>query len=125
MSLTNLGAENMWRLLMASLALALVVSPADGHDPDGAWNWWFVLQRNMRGNSCCNGSDARFLSDDDWRISDKHYQVRIGGQWLDVEDWQLLKPAQSNPTGKAIIWYGDPEHELGFYIRCFTPSQES
>ena len=115
----------MWRLPMASLAIVLVVSPADGHDPDGAWNWWFVLQRNMRGNSCCNGSDARFLSDDDWRISGRHYQVRIGGQWLDVEDWKLLKPVQSNPTGKAIIWYGDPEHELGFYIRCFTPSQES
>jgi len=115
----------MWRALMASLALALFISPTKAHDPDGVWNWWFMLQKNTRGASCCNGSDARFLKDDDWRISGKRYQVRIGGQWVDVEDWQLLKPAQPNPTGKAIIWYSDPEHELGFYIRCFTPSQES
>ena len=115
----------MWCALMASLALALFVSLADAHDPDGAWNWWFMLQKNTRGASCCNGSDARFLKDDDWRISGKRYQVRIGGQWVDVEDWQLLKPAPPNPTGKAIIWYGDPEYEPGLYIRCFTPSQES
>jgi hypothetical protein len=83
-----------------------------------------VLQKNTRGTSCCNGSDARFLNDDDWRISGKRYQVRIGGQWLEVEEWQLL-PTHPNPTGKAIIWYNDPQHEPGFYIRCFTPSQES
>jgi len=110
---------------MAWLALAIVAMPARAHDPDGAWNWWFLMQRNTRGTSCCNGSDAHFLNDDDWRISGKRYQVRVGGQWLDVEDWQLLKPVQPNPTGKAIIWYGDPEHEPGFYVRCFTPSQES
>ena len=110
---------------MASLALALFVSLADAHDPDGAWNWWFMLQKNTRGASCCNGSDARFLKDDDWRISGKRYQVRIGGQWVDVEEWQLLRPAPPNPTGKAMIWCGDPEYEPGLYIRCFTPSQES
>jgi len=121
-----MGERTMWRRpLLACLALALFGSPADAHDPDGAWNWWFVLQRNTLGTSCCNGSDAHFLNDDDWRISGKRYQVRISGQWLDVQDWQLLKPAQPNPTGKAIIWYGDPKHEPGFYIRCFTPSQES
>ena len=115
----------MWRPLLACLALAFFVSPADAHDPDGAWNWWLMLQKNVRGTSCCNGSDARFLSDDDWRIEGKRYQVQIRGKWLDIEDWQLLKPVQPNPTGKAIIWYSNPEFEAGFFIRCFTPSHES
>jgi hypothetical protein len=47
---------------------------------------WFVSQKNSRGASCCSGSDAHFLNDDDWRISGKRYQVRISGHWLDVED---------------------------------------
>jgi len=79
----------------------------------------------MRGASCCNGSDARFVSDDDWRISGNLYQVRIGSKWFDIEDWQLLKPVPPNPTGRAIIWHSNPEFEGGFYIRCFTPSHES
>src|SRR5215510_6990785 len=55
-----LGERTMWRPLLASLALALFVIPADAHDPDGAWNPWLMLQKNVRGTSCCNGSDARF-----------------------------------------------------------------
>jgi hypothetical protein len=47
---------------MAWLALAIVAMPASAHDPDGAWNWWFLMQRNTRGTSCCNGSDAHFLN---------------------------------------------------------------
>src|SRR4051812_16262061 len=89
--------------------------PADAHDPDGTWNWWLMLQKNVRGNSCCNGSDALLLSDDDWRIRGQRYQVHIANRWLDIEDWQLLKPVQPNPTGKAIIWYSNPEFEVGFY----------
>lgn len=115
----------MRRLLIGGLALALVVIPADAHDPGGIWNGWFMLQRNMRGTSCCTGVDAHILSDDDWRIRGKRYQVNIGGKWLDIEDWQLLKPTHPNPTGKAIIWYSNPEFEGGVYIRCFTPSHES
>ena len=115
----------MWRPLKASLVLAIFVIPADAHDPDGVWDWWFTQQRNVRGTSCCNGSDALILSNDDWRIRGKRYQVQIRGKWLDIEDWQLLKPVQPNPTGKAIIWRSNPEFEGGFYIRCFTPSHES
>jgi len=61
-------------------------------------------------------------NDEDWRNGGKHYQVRLHDRWHDVEDWQMLRPAAPNPTGKAILWYN---HIGGtFLIYCFTPSQE-
>src|SRR6476659_10476481 len=98
----------MWRFLGVCLALCIVVIPANAHDPTGLWNDWYVLQKNKRGASCCELSHAHLLTDHDWRIRGKQYQVRFGEQWIDIEDWQLLKPAQPNPTGKAILWYIDP-----------------
>lgn len=115
----------MWRPLISCLVLAFVVIPASAHDPAGIWDDWFVAQRNKRGVSCCELSHAHVLNDDEWTISGKRYQVRFKGQWFAIEDWQLLRPAQPNPTGKAILWYLNPTAEPGFYITCFTPSQES
>jgi len=114
----------MWRPFMACLALAIAI-PASAHDPAGIWDDWFVAQRNKRGVSCCELSHAHVLNDDEWTISGKRYQVRFNGQWFAIEDWQLLRLAQPNPTGKAILWYLNPTAEPGFYITCFTPSQES
>ena len=115
----------MWRLLIGSLALAFAVIPANAHDPEGVWDDWFELQRNKHGASCCELSHAHFVNDGDWKISGQRYQVRVGELWYSIEDWQLLKPARPNPTGKAILWYHDPSAEWGLYILCFTPSHQS
>jgi hypothetical protein len=114
----------MLRLLIAGIALAFVALAASAHSLDEQWGYWFLIQRNMRGASCCDISHAHALKEEDWRNRGKHYQVRINDRWYDVEDWQMLKPADPNPTGNAILWYND----IGggaFFIYCFTPSHET
>ena len=112
----------MLRPILAGLALASFAVAATAHDPDGIWDYWFLKQRNMRGASCCELSHAHILKDEDWRNGRKHYQVRVGDRWFDIKDWQMLKPAEPNPTGKAILWYND---QVGnFVVYCFTPSHE-
>jgi hypothetical protein len=115
--------EIMLRPTLVGVALASVAFAAAAHDPDGIWDYWFLLQRNMRGASCCDGSHAHVLKEEDWKNGGTHYQVRIGGRWYDIEDWQMLKPAGPNPTGKAILWYNDISGN--FVIYCFTPSHET
>jgi len=109
---------------MQCLAIGIIAIPASAHDPQGVWDDWFIAQRNKRGASCCELSHAHILSDDDWKVSGKSYQVRVGDRWYGIKDWQLLKPARPNPTGKAILWYDHPVGEPGVEILCFTPSQE-
>jgi hypothetical protein len=113
----------MVRVLLLGIAAAFVALTASAHDPEGKWDYWFLLQRNMRGASCCDGSHAHILTDEDWRNNGKHYQVRVGDRWYDIKDWQMLKPADPNPTSKAILWYGGQGD--GFIIYCFTPSHET
>ena len=110
--------------VVSGIALAFVAIAASAHDPEGKWDYWFLLQRNVRGASCCDGSHAHILKDEDWRNGGENYQVRIGDRWHAIEDWQMLKPTGPNPTGKAIVWYGNMGGGA-FFIYCFTPSHET
>jgi len=115
----------MARTFMLGVVLALLVLAisARAHDPDGKWDEWFLLQRNVRGASCCDISHAHYVKDEDWRSDGKHYQVRVGDRWHDVEDWQMVKPKGANPTGNAVLWYNDVQGN--FLIFCFTPANET
>ena len=115
--------REMVRAIMAGVAAALVALGATAHDPEEKSDYWFLLQRNMRGASCCDGTHAHILKDEDWKNGGKNYQVRIGDRWYTIEDWQMLKPASPNSTGKAILWYGNLGDD--FFIYCFTPSHET
>ena len=113
---------------MTYLSLAALVAPASAHHPDGISDDWFIHQRNQDGSRCCDLSHVHILDDEDWKISNAQYQVWVGGQWHVIEDRQLLKPAQPNPTGKAILWITHPQSHPNapdFYNICFTPSHES
>jgi hypothetical protein len=113
----------MVRAIVAGLAAAFVAFTAGAHDPEGKSDYWFLLQRNMRGASCCDGTHAHILKDEYWKNGGKNYQVRIGDRWYTIEDWQMLKPAGPNPTGNAILWYSNIQGSLVIY--CFTPSHET
>ena len=117
----------MIRGIVAGITLILVALAisARAHDPYGRWEDWFLVQKNMRGASCCDISHAHYLQEKDWRSDGEHYQVRVFDQWFDIEDWQMLKRVQPNPTGRAILWYSPPLDEGGFLILCFTPSHET
>ena len=51
----------MLRPILAGLALACFAVAASAHDPEGIWDYWFLMQRNMRGVSCCDVSHAHIL----------------------------------------------------------------
>jgi hypothetical protein len=55
----------MLRAIMLSMAITLVALVASAHDPEGRWDYWFLIQRNMRGASCCDRSHAHILKDED------------------------------------------------------------
>jgi hypothetical protein len=113
----------MLRAIMLSMAITLVALVASAHDPEGRWDYWFLIQRNLRGASCCDRSHAHILKDEDWKNGGKHYQVRIDDRWYDIQDWQMLNPSDPNPTGNAILWYSVIAGD--FVIYCFTPGRET
>ena len=116
--------EYAWSTAMVCLA-ALILSPAaHAHDPLHTHTDWFQKQHNNEGYVCCAGSDAHYLTPDEWTSAKGYYRVRINGVWFDVFDNQMLRPdGGPNPTGNAIVWYD--HNEFGFSIRCFTPQYES
>src|SRR5438309_11126651 len=61
------GGWGVVRAIVAGIAGVFLALTASAHDPERGWDDWFVLQRNMRGGSCCNLSHAHYLKDEDWR----------------------------------------------------------
>jgi hypothetical protein len=117
------------KILAIAVALSLCSMPAVARDGDvrrgGLFHPWFESQHNIRGDWCCDISDGHMLSDEEWReTDDQHYQVSIGGAWIQVPDYALRDPKGGpNPTGKAIVWYtvwdGHP------HIYCFAPGWQA
>src|SRR5579872_2511128 len=75
--------------------LALVTSEVvfardrDGRYADSALKGWFDSLKSGKG-PCCSDADGTALSDVDWQSKDRHYRVRIEGQWYDVPDDAVL-----------------------------------
>ena len=87
--------------IAAMFAVSVLLAIGEqAHDPDGKWDEWFLLRRNLRGASCCDISHAHYLNEGDWRSDGNHYQVKVGDRWRDVQDWQMLKRAEPNRTGR-------------------------
>jgi hypothetical protein len=94
-------------------------------DPDhpGPYHKWFESQIIPEGDpqagmSCCAESDGHIIEEDDWRISEGHYEIIIHGHWVSIPDSRVL-PNSSNPTGKPVAWY------IGMQIYCFAPGTAS
>jgi hypothetical protein len=79
---------------------------------------WFNSLASGKG-PCCSDADGTALSDVDWQTHDGHYQVRIGGQWIDVPDDAVLHGP--NKAGRTMVW---PMYVDGHpTIRCFIPGE--
>ena len=114
----------MPRTIMTGIAVVFIGLAANAHDSEGKWDAWFARQNNMRGGSCCKLSHAHVIQDEDWKTWGKDdYEVRINDRWYIVEEWQMLKPADPNPTGHAILWYDNIGGFINIY--CFIPSWET
>jgi hypothetical protein len=88
-----------------------------GQWPDSPMHQWFENLRSAGKELCCSVADGHPVADEDWRIVNEHYQVRIGDEWVNVPDQALVK--EQNRTGHAMEWHsyndGHPR------IRCFMP----
>ncbi len=104
-------------ILCASAALA---HPAGVPHDDSPLSLWFARQHSLRGGWCCDLSDAYYLGDDDWTAARDGYRVRIGDRWVPVPPDRVRDPAGGpNPTGNAIVWYGESGGAVTIY--CFSP----
>lgn len=107
---------------MLCLALGmLVISTAQARD-DGRYagnplKQWFDSLASKHG-LCCSMADGLKIDDPDWRLHGARYQVKLGGEWLDVPPESLV--TENNKVGFAIVW---PVKDAAgkYFIRCFMP----
>lgn len=116
-----------------ALAAVLLASPGAGAMDDGRYadsplKDWFGSLWSKGWGSCCSGADGTAVSDVDWRSRGGHYQVRLGGEWVDVPDAAVV--TVPNLYGRAMVWPMNgtinPETKTlestkGKTIRCFLP----
>jgi hypothetical protein len=112
------------RLYFAALAVAAGISAAIAQLAQARWKpeyadapyrEWFAQQRDNKGWSCCNRSDAHPAYDA--YIQQGKWYVPIDGVHYEIQPHQLLDGP--NPTGHAVIWYdGGGDHVTIF---CFAP----
>jgi hypothetical protein len=107
--------------LLIAMSTAAIAAPPPNADP--ALHAWFEKQNNIDGFFCCSLADGHILSDDEWRSNKGIYEVRISGQWYPVSPgWVRDTAGGPNPTGHAIVWYGDDGY--GVHLYCFAPGPE-
>ena len=96
---------------------ALQIRDVEGKYDNSPLKSWFENLRSAGKELCCSVADGHPVADEDWRIVNEHYQVRIGDEWVTVPDQALVK--EQNRAGHAMEWHsyndGHPR------IRCFMP----
>lgn len=115
----------VWLIIAFCAAMILVMFvlsllwPVHARDLDGAHasaplHEWFKNLKNGNGGLCCEEADGHRLEDVDWRgETDGSYSVRIDGQWIKLQDWQIVH--EPNRLGSAVVWIF-----LG-KVTCFMP----
>ena len=99
-------------ILVLTLGMTMSANAHDYDRPELAP--WFQGLANRAQVRCCDGSEAVYVSDPDWRSMDGHYQVRINGQWLNVPDSAVVNAP--NLYGPTLVWMYPLK-----VIRCFLP----
>jgi hypothetical protein len=117
-----MSRKDVWMIAMLIvLMLAFGVSYAyprdDGRYAGSPLKEWFNGLKSDGGGLCCSVADGVALEDPDWDTKDRHYRVRIDGQWINVPDDTVIK--EPNRSGKTIVWpWRGP---AGTTVRCFMP----
>ena len=89
----------------------------DGRFANSPLKEWFDRLASKNG-LCCAFADGVSVQDVDWDTQDRHYRVRIQGEWIEVPDAAVI--IEPNRFGPAVVWpyndrYGNTQ------IRCFMP----
>lgn len=104
--------------------VSLASHPATAKNADGQWDnapnaAWFANQHNAQGGYCCDGSDAHLFYGNYTMNPDGSVSVRIPDGELLIQPGNVIpyNPADPNPTGTAVWWYGDtPQKTYCFAI---------
>ena len=93
---------------------------AEARDLDGRYagtplHSWFQSLRSDKWGLCC--ADADGIPDPEWESKDGHYRVKIGSEWKDVADSELVNGP--NLFGRAMVWLW--HGPMGVSVRCFMP----
>jgi hypothetical protein len=105
-------------LAVAVIAVLLIILfSAHAHDPGRPeLNGWFDHLASKKG-PCCSFADGETVADVDWQSKDGHYEVKLDGDWIVVEDSAVI--TEPNRIGRTMVWpftlYGETK------IRCFMP----
>lgn len=111
--------------LAVAAAYAMLLAAARAHLAQATpeMNEWLSQQSNGRGDMCCSSADGSTIPDVDWQTTPdgKHYQVRLEGQWRDVDDNKVV--TAPNRFGPAVVWTYRTQAAIGgrLEIRCFMP----
>ena len=104
--------------LFAAVMIAAVGSahakPPPGTDPTTPTAQWFKAQHSMDGSWCCDIADGHLLDDEDWRMKNSTYEVRINGEWVAIPERQSVIPMAA-PTLPVTQSFGTPRraHQPG------------
>lgn len=106
------------------MAMAASYAHDAEHPVSDSMKSWFMGLHSGKG-PCCADADGHVVADVDWQSKDGHYQVQLGGKWLDVPDDAVL--TTPNLYGRAMVWPMNPWDEtwgVESGIRCFMPGPE-
>ena len=121
---------SLTRTVFAFVTIAAVGSahakPPPGADLTTPTAQWFKAQHSMDGSWCCDIADGHLLDDEDWRMKNSTYEVRINGEWITIPEKAKRDPnGGPNPTGHAVVWYTIEGTSTGRpFIFCFAPGTE-
>lgn len=119
----------MRTIALAALAVTLLLaypplSQAQQHHDRGhsEYRKW----HNMRDFPCCDGQDCGEVADADVREDGDHTEVRVEGQWCEVQPWMRLKTGNAPDwsVNHACVLQDDQNrinHEPCARLMCFQP----
>ncbi|HYZ22045.1 MAG TPA: hypothetical protein VE690_07800 [Rhodopila sp.] len=117
----------VWFVLCIAVLILTYVSaaraaPPPGTDLDSPTHKWFEAQKSNSGTSCCSISDGHVLDEENIRVVNEHWEVRIRGNWVPVPAQAVIR-SPDNPTGKSVAWYSEYNegHETRVIFYCFLP----
>jgi hypothetical protein len=104
------------RAIVSLFMLLLLAGVAAGQPPQGAnpnsplGLWYRSLTQPYNGRSCCSVADCRPV---EARLAGDGWEIRVGGRWLAVPRWNVLKRENLDGRPIACLHAG--------YILCFVP----
>lgn len=100
-----------------TILVLMMASSAFAHDHDHPeLNGWYESLHSGNG-PCCDGSDAKSVDDPDWENNSGHYRVKINGEWVDVDEKDVVTVPNRAGIAKVWPWYKDGRPAA----RCFLP----